>query len=391
MADLTNAIGEQTVNNRHDVALVQAMLSLVDSSNHMSYLGGFYDGIFGGKTSHAIKAFQTDYHTSVVKAGGGMSSTRLGMDHDCVTHPGQLRPPARINLPLNLDDPGKMNPGAATILKLNDLLPRDFKDIMIAPGTRVVYWPDLPGQAEAYAKTVKNDKTLDEDFRNDVGTLVRRMYEKHKILLTIAPDGGRRSFQRQYEIATDPQGATDAGPGESNHNWGRAVDIGFNQFEWLQSSGTSMIDDWWLNKLFKLHPDRMMDMWKIRNAIAFDEVGLFRSKKPGDHIHIQAYSDDSVSMVKSLAALLDKKGALGWRYHHGYETDLGFAGAWHKVGTAIEIWEGSGPMEKHWIATGKGVPVASITDSDVKKMRAGLRADFEAAEAAAADWEPVPS
>jgi len=62
MADVTNAVGEQTVNSRH-VALVQAMLGLVDSPAHMSYIGEFYDGIVAGKTAHAIKAFQTDYHT----------------------------------------------------------------------------------------------------------------------------------------------------------------------------------------------------------------------------------------------------------------------------------------------------------------------------------------
>ena len=390
MADLKNAIGEQTPNNRHDVALAQAMLGLVDSPKHHAYLGGFYDGIFGGHTRQAILNFQVDYKTANEKHPAAVApGTRPGMDYDCVTHHGQFSPASRVALPSNLDTPGKMSPGAATILKMNELLPPDFRDIMIAPGTRVVYWPDLPGQVAGYAKNVETDKTLDEDFRGDVATLVRRMFEKHKILLTIAPDGGRRTFQRQYEIATDPSGATGAGPGESNHNYGKAVDIGFNQFEWLQAGGTSIIDDWWLNKLAKLHPDRMLDMWKIRNAIAFDEIGMFRSKKPGDHIHIQAYSDDNVSMVKSLAALLDKKGTFSWRYLHGYECDLGFGGAWHKVGTAVEIWESSGPMEKQWIAAGKGVAASTVLDSDVKKMRASLRADFEAAEAGRDDWEPV--
>jgi hypothetical protein len=393
MADLTGTVGERAANKNHDVALVQAMLGIVKSPKGHRYLGGFYDGLYGGKTKTAIAAFQADYQTITIKAAGVSQHGGRAADSDCVVHPGQFGPRAMYSALSNLDDSGVMKPGAATILKMNELLPADFKDIMIAPGTRVVYWPDLETQVAATAKAIQDDGTLHAQFRAYVARLVRRMFEKHKLLLTIAPSGGRRTFQKQYEIATTPDAdgnfATGAGPGESNHNWGQAVDIGFNQFEWLQLGGNSMKDDWWLNNLFKLHPGRDMDMWKIRNAIAFDELNMFPSKKPGDYIHIQRYGDENVSMVKSLAAVLEKKGKLSWQWNHGYECDLGFGGAWHKVGTSIQIWDKTGPMDKHWIAAGKGVLVASIKDADVKEMRDALRGDFEAAEAARDEWEPV--
>jgi hypothetical protein len=393
MADLTDTVGEKAANKNHDVALVQAILGLVKRPKAQAYLSGFYDGLCGGKTKTAIAAFQADYQTIIVKAVGVSQPGGRAADSDCVVRPGQFRSPFTPTAPSTLDDAGVMKPGGATILKMNALLAPDFRDIMIAPGTRLVYWPDLPTQVAATAQAIQDDGTLHKEFRANVATLVRRMFEKHKILLTIAPSGGRRTFQEQYDIATTPDAdggyATGAGPGESNHNWGQAVDIGFNQFEWLQSGGNSVIDDWWLNKLTKVHPGRNMDLWKIRNVVAFDELHMFPSKKPGDHIHIQRYGDDNVSMVKSLAALLEKKGKLSWQWNHGYECDLGFAGTWHKVGTSIQIWDKTGPMEKHWIAAGKGVPVASIKDSDVKQMRDALRADFEIAEAARNDWEAV--
>ena len=387
MADLTGAIGERKLNSKHDVALVQAMLGLVSGPHHRSYYTGFYDGMFLVHTRNAITAFQNDYHTCAEKKQAAPPAGRLPMDHNCVIRPGQG---PRATLPSNLDDAGAINPGAATILKMNELLPKDYKDITAAPGTRVVYFPDLPGPVAAYAKSVETDKTLDEDFRKVVATLIRRMFDKHKILLTITSTGGLRTFQKQYEIHHDHPTRTKAGPGESNHNFGKAVDIGFNQFEWLQVGGNSVVDDWWLNKLTKFHKDRAAEMWKIRDAIAFDEIGMYPSKLPGDDIHIQSYSDDDVSMVKSLAALLDKKGTFSWQWNHGYESDLGFGGAFHHVGKSSEIWDGSCPMHKQWIATGKGIPVHNVLDSDVKSMRAALRADFEAAEAGRDDWEPVP-
>lgn len=68
-------------------------------------------------------------------------------------------------------------------------------------------------------------------YARHFAALVRTMFTTYQLVLTVAPSGGRRTFQNQYDIATDGSGATDAGPGESNHNFGQAVDIGFNHLK----------------------------------------------------------------------------------------------------------------------------------------------------------------
>jgi hypothetical protein len=134
------------------------------------------------------------------------------------------------------------------------------------------------------------------------------------------------------------------------------------------------------------------ELWALRNAIAFDELGMFKSEKPGDTIHIQRYSDDNISMTKSLAKLLDTVGTMRWRKAHpGYECNLGFnGGVWHNVGKSTEIWDQTGPLQKAWIAAGRNVPPSAVTDADVRAMRQALRAEFEAAEAGRDRWVAQP-
>lgn len=389
MPNLTGKIGNGCPNNVHDVTLVQAMFGLIRNPKGQLYVGSYYDGVLGGHTKAAITAFQSDRKTSVAP--------------NVVFNPAF---PYMVKVPGTSkfqsapfpDHQGNLEPGNATIRAMNDSLPKDYADILVARGTRVVYWPDSPADAVSTAAAIESDASLNSDFRKNVATLVRRMYDRYKIVLSIEETrGGVRTFQQQYIIATTPDAngvlATGAGPGESNHNYGKGVDLGYDQFEWLHIGGTSIMDDSWLNKLTQLHPGRHTDMWKLRNAIAFGELGMSPSKKTGDLIHIQQYSDDHVSMVKSLAALLDKVGDLSWRQHgphsNHYDCDLGFAGTWHDVGTAVQIWSRTGPMEKHWLAAGQGVPVSSIKDSDVKAKQDALRADFEAAETDRDQWQPV--
>jgi hypothetical protein len=54
-------------------------------------------------------------------------------------------------------------------------------------------------------------------------------------------DGTRRTFEAQYQLTLNVQNGkavTNAGPGESNHNYGQAVDIGFKALRWLKKDGT---------------------------------------------------------------------------------------------------------------------------------------------------------
>jgi hypothetical protein len=71
-------------------------------------------------------------------------------------------------------------------------------------------------------------------------------------------------------VITDPKTgkvkyATGAGPGESNHNFGMAVDIGFRGFKFVKSHGGAEVDDWWL---VKLGGAKAKELWTARNRIA---------------------------------------------------------------------------------------------------------------------------
>jgi hypothetical protein len=359
-------------NKAHDTALVQAMLSVVKNAHGQRYHAGHYDGVFGNHTLTAIRSFQTDRK---------LVSQPV---------PGRPTPPTASKG----DAYGVVCPGGPTLNALSSALPATHKDIRTAEGARTVYWPGSEGDSAHSASSITKNAELHPAIREAAANLVRVMFDKHEIVLTLTASGGRRDFAKQYEIATTPDEdgnyATGAGPGESNHNFGQAVDIGPNGLKWMAPNGVPVNDDWWLNKLTQSHKSWARELWNVRDAIGVQTLGLFNSKLPGDFDHLQRYSDDNVSMVKSLAKLLDMVGALGWRYHQGYQSDLGFDGPYYGVGTAVQIWEGSGPLKKDWLAAGMKVPVAQVKDSDVTVMRKKLRTDFEKAEDSRDRWTPEP-
>ena len=71
---------------------------------------------------------------------------------------------------------------------------------------------------------------------------------------------------------------TGAGPGESNHNFGMAVDIGFKNFKWMRGNGAPTVDDWWLNNMPGV---KSLPLWKVRNAVA-KQFKLFPTALKGD-------------------------------------------------------------------------------------------------------------
>jgi hypothetical protein len=404
MADIVAKVGEKSPNNFYDVALIQAMLQVIRNPKNQPYLSAHYDGVCGSGTINAIKAFQTDNGTATMpvsapprSAGFGLPPLKPSLPGVMTPNPGMTPAPSGqrfgFGLPTLslLDDLGVIKPGGPTLDKLNELLPPQFKQIRSAPGLHFVYWSGSAGDASDSAATISSNTELHEVFRKNVADLVKQMFDKYEIVLTLTPSGGRRTFQKQYELKTGPGDVTNAGPGESNHNFGQAVDIGFNGFKWMTPIGMIVTDDWWLNKMVKTHSHWVPEMWRLRDAIGFDQLGMFKSNKDGDDIHIQRYSDDNVSVRKSLAKLLDTAGTMNWRLQHDYECNLGFTGgAFHPVGKATQIWDKSGPMQKAWIAAGKHIAVTAVTDADVTAMRNALRADFEAAEAARDRWTAEP-
>ena len=211
MADIKDSVGEQGTNKVHDIALVQAMLRLVKDAKNQPYLGGNYDGSYGKVTKAAIISFQNDHKLAAAKAG-----------------PGQ-------------DTLGLVSSGGPTILKLNAMLSAENKEIRILPDTRTVYWPGNEADAKESSKAILGNVEMEVTFRTTVAKLVDTMFQDHKIVLSLTNSGARRTFQKQYELVTQPNPPTKAGPGESNHNYGMAVDIGFKGLKWMQGNGTAKV------------------------------------------------------------------------------------------------------------------------------------------------------
>lgn len=387
MPDIKESVGVGGRNQTHDVALVQAMLRIVKDAKQQPYLGADYDGVYGEVTRKAIVRFQDD-HKLAQPPQPPLVLLPPPQKQNLLPQPfwQPLIPPAQQLL--NKDLSGLVKPGGTTINKLSAMLPADAKDLRIIPNTKTVYVAGVGTDATASAKAIRADEGLEATFREKVAKLVDLMFERHKIVLWIAPQGGRRDFAQQAAL---PANVTQAGPGESNHNFGRAVDIGFRGLRWITGAGAIKKDADWLNALEKASPAKSNDLWAARNKIAVDELKLFKTSLAGDVVHLQAYDDANVSMTRSLAHLLSTVGTMQWQ--RGYKCNLG-GNTFHAVGTAKAIWGEQATVTKQMVATAwteaKGKPFAAndVTEQQVAAMRTKLKGDFELADQSWKEWVP---
>ncbi len=426
-AQITNRVGTgSSANLAHDVALIQAMLKVIKNKAGHPYFSLRYDGLCSGPTIAAIKAFQTANQTAAnpVEApprqgvmgipalrwpAPAFGPVRLGASSMTLALAGVALAPARPALSVRapslalLDELGSIRPLGPTMSKLNELLPESHKGIRTAPGTHLVYWAGAKADAVRSAAAVRNHSELKQELIDRLGNLVDQMYDKYEIVMDVLPNSPPlRTFAKQYEAKSNHH--SDAGPGESNHNFGGAMDIAYYRQQWMHPHGQTMTEEGIdLGTLSKVNDRWKLEMFKLRNAIACDQLGLFPTIKKDDHEHLQIFDDHRVNMGRSLAKLLRNTGArMRWKvieYPHppgqphrsnDYTCDLGFGGTLHNVGDAMRIWEGHGLVQKAWIAAGKHVPVTAVSDADVTAVRNALMAAFEAAEAAKDQWTAEP-
>jgi hypothetical protein len=360
MPTITGSVGDSAANKTHDVALIQAMLRIVKNSKGTSYFTGNYDGTYGNTTKDAITAFQND-NAATIK-------------------PGQV----------GKEKLGQVDPGAATISILSTALPATHKDLRIIANTKTVYLEGSQADAQASAATIRSDAEYENTFKDLLARLVDNMYADHKIVLKVTSTGRRRTFAQQA-VATN----TNAGPGESNHNYGRAADIGFKGFRWIQSDGTIKQDADWLNALEKADKGRANALWDARDAVA-KKLPLYPLNI--ERVHLQLFDDSTVNSKKSLVQLLNTVGKTKWAV--GYKSDFGLGGALYQVGTAKQIWAGNATVAKADLAaalTAKEVATNStkvfkevdITPKQITDMQNVLKADFEAADKNWIRWVKV--
>ena len=356
MPEITATVGQPATNKTHDVALVQAMLRVVKNAKGSPYLKSNYDGVYGNDTKNGIIAFQKDNAKAI--GAGAQRKEKLGV----------------------------VDTGAATIKALNAALPAAHAKMRIIPSTKTVYLEDTKASCAESLAAIRGDAEYENMFKTRLAGLVEVMFTTHKIVLWVTPTGRRRNFAGQAA-----ETKTNAGPGESNHNFGRAADIGFNDMQWIRPNGTIKKDAWWLNSLEALSPPKAWAFWDARDALAAKQP-LFPLKM--ERVHLQLADQSTFSNINSLVKLLNTVGKMKWQRR--YKADLGMGGAFYSVGSAKTIWAGNASVSKAELAaalsakTGKVVKASSITQKQVNDMRAALKADFEAGDANWVKWVAVP-
>ena len=197
MTDIVGSIGTTKTNSLSDVAIVQTCLNLIKTDAGTPFLSGGIDGKWGKNTKAAIVAFQAK-HTKDANLGEGVM---LG--------------------------------GGATIKKMASLLPAGKTNLRALPGQGLVY---IAGSANALAqaKLKTSTSTITAPLKLSINNVIQSMYDTHGIVLALAPLGARRTFAEQAGLEV---GASKAGPGESNHQWGNGADLGFVPLQWFRGNG----------------------------------------------------------------------------------------------------------------------------------------------------------
>lgn len=378
MQAIGKAVGDGQPNEVSDVTLIQAALVKISrpagKGRPTGHYIASYNGIFSKGTTEAITAFQNDHKLSGAQVTVGLA-----------------------------------NPGDGTFQAIAAALPRDVADLRVLPRANTAY--AAASQTDFTKRQGEaTSKLFTAAFKVKVSDTISRMFKETGIVLAVDPDGDHRTFQKQYALRTSGRGVTNAGPGESNHNFGGAVDLGFKGLRWLKPDGTVVQETgWWLAEMPAKNQQAFWN--KLRSTgIA---CGAFHGPL-GDRPHLQNWNDAGVSMVSRLAALLTGSGSMKWTAAHGvYSCDLGLGGKLVPVGTSVQIWEQKatvaaatihrlrtahqapganpqgpvqrpGPAPSRPGAAGSRPPADDATE--VASMRQALRQQFDLAEARWRDW-----
>ncbi len=226
-------------------------------------------------------------------------------------------------------------------------------DKINSTGTPLGKLTTFPGTKFSYRKTnitlttcfATLPKELRPAFKKHIKKIIREMhnlgiafgaYKKYK--------AGYRSFQTQYDLKTkkSKKFITNAGPGESFHNYGLAVDLGV--INWVDKNGKSYNTDFWLGSMDKIsgYKGFSSKIWKKRNSSGLNKVYSLKR----EIIHLQgvtARTNGRSSLAKCL-----NKAATGsmFSYQRGpnksrtYQCKISKKAKWVNIGTAEELWAG---------------------------------------------------
>jgi hypothetical protein len=384
MPRIDDPVGAGARNSIHDVALIRAMLTLIRNKAGVPYYQGDY---------------QFDKDPTAVR----LTIEAFQVENGLV--------PAKLGPPTGSEQRGVVRHGGATWNLMVERLPPAWRGMRTLEGVPVAYLP-MPR-----AKLDKNinlfhmgSKNLWGSLADSVLRLFRDFYDKSQISLVLMNSGGWRSFDDQLDMNSD------SGPGETIHNYGYAVDLGFDGLEYLDRSGAKFSAG---RGLEELGPVNKKNFFLARNNVA---RGLYETIKGGDFYHLQAFDDDTLDSVGSFMALLEAHGPkkMKWaprlRTPTDYLCDLGLGGDKYYVGTATDIWELNTtyriskddlaralnsrrkrePGFQPGVFLGSGnfpadgeISAEQVSAAHLAAVQTMLRGEFLAAEARWARWQPV--
>ena len=375
MQAITASVGTGATNSPTDVALVQAILvktmrPAAPGRAAAPYLAS-YDGDCGATTNAAISTFQAD--RVFVSASGNASAPN----------------PRAAS--------GQVVLGDATWVQLLAQVQKDFVNLRALPGGRIVYLEASTQELQSKL-TPAVPLTFAPAFAVKVQNCIRRMHEVHGIAVSVCPQGDRRTFAAQYALLIGGGNVTQAGPGESNHNFGMATDIGFAGLRWLRADGAVTTNETsWLHRLSGQSSAQALLFWDaLRTVGTSGSVGAFRGPA-SDRPHLQNWNDAHVSMKRRLAAHLQSSGSMRWSFSGTtYQCDLGLGGPMCPVGTAAQIWNLNATLTLASLSQVRTAAAATLrraaprpaTIADVVAMRQSLRGQFDLADQNWRNWTP---
>jgi hypothetical protein len=395
--DLTGPVGDSGQNKRHEVLLVQFMLKF---SEQKSYYPRECTGTWDGATAAGIRAFQSDYELIA------LTTTKVPRDARVTPR----RDPEALAAAKHHDKPGLVEPRSRTWKELLYWLPEHYAEVRTVEGVDLVYYGMQWHELAMSLNEVRGNKELASSFRDKIADLVQRFHQRTEIAMRVEPAKGfRRPFGGQKGVKSD------ANPGESVHQYGYAVDLGFKYLRWVDQQGVNRSADFWLNGM----PNRVAkQLWAARNKIALvAPLSLYLSKFPED-IHLQAFDDDKLDSAGSLRDHLAAVGPrkMKWRIEYmtptDYFCDLGLGGDLYYVGSSKDIWTASTLSKadlaaavaakvkadptfavQNFVGTShsatSGFTAGTVTTEQLTRIQDMLRAELKAAEATWPSWKPV--
>src|SRR6266404_1027615 len=224
MADIKDSVdgpGSQV----QDIAMIQMMLKVVKDAKGEPYLKVNYSGEWNAETKDAIARFQQDQKLIPPEQplkGAPDAKLPVTPDAKVTVSPAAAKLPAAAPAALKATEKaGVVELKSATFQKLNAMLPPEYKDALILPGSKTVYFPGTDAAAKAAATHISAHPQLDRVFASKAASFINEFYRQTKIVLKASATGLRRDFAGQMTVTSH------AGPGESNHQFGKAADIGF--------------------------------------------------------------------------------------------------------------------------------------------------------------------